>query len=194
MSENCSCDEYVARQVLDGDKEAFGYFIDKYSDHVFNITIRYTRNRRDALDVTQDVFVQAYRSLGEVKDYSLLEGWFAKIAVNLALNWVRGRKLLPLLVDDISRCADDNQLREKGKPLDFTDGERNMVWKAIRQLPENLRTLVVMKYMGGCSYAGISRQLGISVAAVRTRLARAKQMMKPSLVPDSSQSSAQHIA
>jgi len=41
----------------------FGYFVDKYSDHVFNVTIRYTRNRRDALDVMQDVFVQAYRPL-----------------------------------------------------------------------------------------------------------------------------------
>ena len=194
MSENCSRDVYVARQVLDGDKEAFGYFVDKYSDHVFNITIRYTRNRRDALDVTQDVFVQAYRSLGGVKDYSLLGGWFAIIAVNLALNWVHSGKRLPLLVDDISRCADDNGSHRGERPSDFTKDERDAVWKAIGLLPENLRTLVVMKYMDGCSYAGISRQLGVSVATVRTRLARAKRMMKPSLVPDSSQSSAQHIA
>lgn len=194
MSENRSRDECVARQVLDGDKEAFGYFVDKYSDHVFSITIQYTRNRRDALDVTQDVLVQAYRSLGGVKDYSLLKGWFAKIAVNLALNWVRCREHLPLLVDDISRCADDNGLHQGERPSDFTKDERDAVWKAIGQLPENLRTLVVMKYLDDCSYAEISRQLDMSMATVRTRLARAKQMMKSSLVPDSNQSSAQHIA
>ena len=193
MVENGLSDEAVAGRVLDGDKEAYGYFVDKYSDHVFNIAFRYIRDRGEALEVSQDVFVKAYKSLGEVKDYSLMERWLARIAVNTALNRLRGKKRTPSVSDKIAEYTEGKSAGDSGV-RDFNESDRDAVWKAISQLPENLRIVVIMKYMDGFSYVEIAKRLNISKATVRTRLARAKRMMKSALVPDSGAASAQQIA
>lgn len=186
-------DETVVRRVLDGDKDAFGYLVDRHSDHVFKIALKYARNRRDALEITQDVFVKAYTSLAEIKDYSLLDHWLAKIAVNAALNWLRSRNCSLLITGDIA--LPDRQASSKQADIwDLIDGDREAIWKALEQLPEKFRTVVLMRYMDDYSYAEIAKRLSVSMATVRTRIARAKQLLKPMLVPNSSESPAQQTA
>ena len=188
MVKNGLSDEAVARRVLSGDKEAYGYFVDKYSDYIFNIALRYTRNRADAMEVSQDVFVKAYKSLGNVKDYSIIKRWFAKIAVNTGLNWsYRKKRSLPT-TNTIDGYIEDKSSKDSS-PWNYIDGERDEVRNAISGLPEKLRTIVIMKYMDECSYAEIAKRINVSKATVRSRLARAKQMIKSALVPGSGVSS-----
>ena len=184
-------DNIIAKRVRDGDKDAFGCLVDKYSDLVFGIALKHTRNRREAVDLTQEVFVKAYESLGEVNDYSIFDHWLSKIAANAGLNWVRDRdnERVAAFSEVEGDRPEELPARERGE--DLPGGGDGSVIRVLAQLPEKMRIIVLKKYMDGYSYSRIAEDLGISVATVRMRIARAKQMMKALLVDDTSRQSAQ---
>jgi len=191
MCKNDLSDDAIARRVLGGDKDAYGYWVDKYSDLVFAITLKYTHDRREALDLTQDVFVKAYQALNEVKDHSIFAHWLSKIAANAGLNWLRNRRNARVAsfseMDDVNP---DEIPDGSGKKALLFDADNETVIKALAQLPEELRVVVLKKYMDDCSYEKIAGDLSLSVATVRTRIARAKQILKSMIVKDSSRQSA----
>jgi len=191
MAKNSLSDDAIARRVLGGDKDAFGFWVDKYSDMVFAITLRYTRDRREALELAQEVFVKAYQALDEVNDYAIFSHWLAKIAANTSLNWLRTRRNGKVVsfseMDSVNPDYIPADFREKESVF---NADNETVVRALAQLPENLRVVVLKKYMDDYSYAKIAGDLGLSVATVRTRIARAKQILKTMLIKDSSRQSA----
>ena len=191
MAKNSLSDDAIARRVLGGDKDAFGFWVDKYSDMVFAITLRYTRDRREALELAQEVFVKAYQALDEVNDYAIFSHWLSKIAANTSLNWLRTRRNGKVVsfseMDSVNPDYIPADFREKESVF---NADNETVVRALAQLPENLRVVVLKKYMDDYSYAKIANDLGLSVATVRTRIARAKQILKTMLIKDSSRQSA----
>jgi RNA polymerase sigma-70 factor (ECF subfamily) len=178
MSETGYSDELVARLVLDGDSEAFGILIDKYSRLVFSIALHYTRDRRDAKDLVQEVFLKAYKSLPEIRDFSKFDGWLARIALSESLNWLRDSAKLPIPMGDAKNLsAFYVPDPEPADPQIRLEAERK-VWNGIERLPEGYRLVIMLKYFDGLSYSEIADILGVNVSTIRNRMFRAKSYLK----------------
>lgn len=195
MVDDRMSDGAIARRVLDGDKEAFGLLVDRYSNLVFGVALKYTRDRREALDVVQEVFVKAFQSLREAGDYAIFDRWLSRIATNTALNWVRARN------NEVTTAFSEIEpgvlegMADKGRAAaPRAVGDREIVLRAVAELPKTLREVVLKKYMDDCSYERIAADLGVSMATVRTRIARAKKLMRAALTVEASKESTRESA
>ncbi len=176
MSEIGYSDEVVVRRVLDGDNEAFGLLFDRYSDLAFGIAIHYTRNRRDAKDVVQDVFLEAFRSLGEIRDLGKFDKWLARITISKSLNSLRHSPKEPVAIGDSHDLSNVALFGRQDKKL--PPAAIKKVWAAVGKLREDYRNIVMLKYFDGLSYEKTARVLGVSASCVRSRLSRAKKALK----------------
>jgi RNA polymerase sigma-70 factor (ECF subfamily) len=195
MVDDRMSDAAIARRVLNGDKEAFGRLVDRYSNLVFGVALKYTRDRREALDVVQEVFVKAFQSLREAGDYAIFDRWLSRIATNTALNWVRARN--NEVTTAFSEIEPDvlEGMADKGRAAaPQTVGDREMVLRAVSELPKTLREVVLKKYMDDCSYERIAADLGVSMATVRTWIARAKKLMRAALMMEASKEATRESA
>lgn len=186
MSNDQRGDAKIARRVLAGDKEAFGYFVDKYSDLVFRVVIKHVYSRIDALDIVQEVFVKAYRALSKVKDYSTFRHWLTRIAVNKSLNWRRMKRNNAMaMFSEVSDSAIENSKPHMAGNANARPTEHETMLRVVNSLPPKWHQIVILKYLDNMSYDRIAGELNLSIATVRTRLARAKQMMKNMLAKES---------
>lgn len=174
MSEIGQSNEVVAKRVLDGDIGAFGAFFDKYSDLVFGIACHYTRNRCDAMDIAQEVFIKAFRSIGEIRDFTRFPKWLARTTISQSLNWLRDNKRYAATVGgDTLKFA---RFATPGTGSPQVPAQK--IWDAIDKLPESCRIVVMLKYFDGLPYTEIAEVIGVSLAAVRNRMFRAKKRLK----------------
>ena len=176
MSEIGYSNEVVVRRVLDGDNEAFGLLFDKYSDLVFSIAFHYTRNRRNAMDIAQDVFLEAYSSLGEIRDLGKFDKWLSRIAISKSLNFLRRTPLEPVAIGDSRDLSNVALFDRQDKKL--PPAVIKKVWAAVDKLREDYRNIVMLKYFDGLSYEKIASVLGVNVCCVRSRLTRAKKALR----------------
>ena len=170
-----SSDRSLVERIQQGDKEAFGTLFDKYANLVFKVASHYIRNRRDAMDIVQDVFLKAYRAIGEIRDYDKCKSWLCRIALHTSLNWQRAQKNMPVAIGDAMDVAEITQDATTSSASTFCNKK---VWAAINELNDEWRAIVMLKYMDNMSYAQIAEVLGVSMATVRNKMYRAKSRLK----------------
>ncbi len=86
-------DSFYIDQVLKGDTKSFAYLIDKHKDMVYTVALRIIRNREDAEELAQDVFVKAFQSIDKFKKESKFSTWLYRIAYNTSISKVRKKKM-----------------------------------------------------------------------------------------------------
>lgn len=168
-----------------GDEEAFRLLVDRFQDKIFWTCLSIVNDRDDADDLTQEVFIEAFRSIRTFRSESALSTWIYRIAVNKSLNFVRlaGRKAFfqsvgLLQIPDIPE-----------KPVNFDQDHENMVqlqqkkiiWKAIKSLPEKQKAAFVLHKITELSYAEIAETLQISLSSVESLIFRAKRNLQKRL-------------
>lgn len=149
---------------VSGRPGAFDLIVERHRRPVYQLCYRFVGNHEDASDLTQDVFLRAYRGLGAFRGGSSLATWLYRIGVNLCLNRV-GRKTSPMEslderqhIDTRAESASDRVLRE----------ERGIqVRKAIAALPPKQRATLVLRMYHELSHEEIAGVLGSSVGAVK---------------------------
>jgi len=183
-------EESLIARVQLGDEAAFGELIERYQKQVFNIALRYVHNYDDASDITQEVFIKAYRSVSGFKGKSRISTWLYRIAVNMCLDFIRREKvhsrgLVPLEIKD-----DEDGDYELPAP-DFSYAPEQVaeqrelqeaLQKALDSLPPISREIVMMRDINGMSYQEIADALHIELGTVRSRLARARIRMRNKLI------------
>jgi RNA polymerase sigma-70 factor, ECF subfamily len=164
----------------------------KYAPRVYNLARRMLGNDADAEDVTQDVFVQVLRNLPRFRGESAFSTWLYRIAVNTTLTYRRKRAVRKAysLAEPFQGFADNGEHRKPvrrwapGPEQLALDREAHQVIEhAIGQLPEMYRDIYVLADVEGLSNADIAAMLGLSVAAVKSRLHRARLLMRNFLAP-----------
>ena len=172
----------LVRRVQRGDKGAFDVLVLKYQHKLVKLVTRYVRNPAEAEDIAQEAFIKAYRALPQFRGDSAFYTWLYRIAINTAKNAVVSRDRSPVDYnfdrDSIDESYDmQGRLKDAETPegLVLTDEIRHTVNAAIEQLPEDLRTAIVLRELEGLSYEQIAGTMGCPVGTVRSRIFRARE-------------------
>lgn len=172
----------LVRRVQRGDKGAFDLLVLKYQHKVVKLVMRYVRSPAEAEDIAQEAFIKAYRALPQFRGDSAFYTWLYRIAINTAKNAIASRDRSPIsydldLQDNESSYEAQGRLRDPDTPegLVLTEEIRQIVNSAIDQLPEDLRTAIVLRELDGLSYEEIAAAMECPVGTVRSRIFRARE-------------------
>lgn len=172
-----------------GDKRAFAQLVEKYEQRVYNLARKMMRDQQDAEDVLQETFISVYRNLGNFHSDSSFSTWLYRIATNASLMKLRSRKPPPLSLDEPVESGDGaNTLPHEIVDWGITpeqallSGEtRAQMDAAIANLPESLRAVFVLRDIEGLSVQETADVLDISIPNVKTRLHRARLLLRENL-------------
>lgn len=143
----------------------------KYKDEVYNYVFWRVYNEEDALDITQEIFMKVYRGLPEFKGKSSIKTWIFAIARNTVINYLKRNRYKE---EDI-----ENYVLSYNPDRDVH--MKVLVLKAMERLSDEQREVIKLYFFDGFSYKEIAELLQISVGTVKSRLSRAKAVLKEKL-------------
>jgi RNA polymerase sigma-70 factor, ECF subfamily len=180
-------DEDLVRIAQAGDNRAFDELVRRYRDKVYRLSYKILRHEEDAAEALQDAFLSAYRGLKNFKVESTFSTWLYRIATNASLMKYRRRREGHVSLEQ-SQSPDGS-----GEPLQIPDWSaqplgdllnsetREVMQEGIAKLPEELRTVFVLRDIEELSNAEVAEILNLSVAAVKSRLHRARIFLRDRL-------------
>jgi RNA polymerase sigma-70 factor (ECF subfamily) len=180
-------DQALIEKIKGGDYQAFEALVNRYEGKVYRLAMRMLRNQQDAEDALQESFLQVYRGLNSFEGRSNFSTWLYRLATNVCLMKIRHRETEPQgmlpLEDFLPRHEEGEQpvLQEwpqKPEEVLLTKESREKMMEALERLPAEYRAVFVLRDIEGFSNAEAGEALGISVAAVKSRLHRARLALR----------------
>jgi RNA polymerase sigma-70 factor (ECF subfamily) len=172
-------DSEIISLVLKGDHNAYALLVERYKSYVFTLTLRFIKNREDAEEVSQDIFVKAYRYLADFKGTAKFSTWLYTIVNTTCITFLRKKRLDIKSLDDegtfeIADSQDSgfraNQVEQKSR--------LNMVNQAIALLSPDDAEIITLFYKNEQSLEEIGQILGVEVNTAKVRLHRARTRLK----------------
>lgn len=182
-------DQRLVDRVKEGDKKAFDVLVLKYQHKIVKLVMRYIRDPTEALDVSQEAFIKAYRALPKFRGESAFYTWLYRIAINTAKNHIVSMNRKPLDYDLDPQSSDGyeipSKLRDDDSPEKILQREelREALEEAIDSLPEELRVAIVLREIDGLSYEEIAETMECPVGTVRSRIFRARDAVDKCIRP-----------
>jgi len=180
-------DEELVRRAQAGKTEAFEELVRRYERKVYNVVYRLLGNHEDASEVLQDTFLRAYRFIGKFQFKSSFFTWLYRIATNTSLTRMRKRRS-PVVMSLDEPVGEDGDLAieipdHKYNPETMMRQRelRELVQKAVDGLPEDYRSVVVLRDLEGLSNEEVSKIMKLSVPAVKSRLHRGRLALRETL-------------
>lgn len=180
-------DEDLVRLSQGGDTRAFDELVRRYRDKVYRLSFKILRQEDDAAEAAQDAFLSAYRGLARFKIESTFSTWLYRIATNAALMKYRKRRDRHVSLEQSQNADGEGEALQipdwSRQPLkDLLDTETHEVMEeGVRRLPEDLRTVFLLRDIEGLSNAEVAEVLDLTVAAVKSRLHRARIALRDRL-------------
>lgn len=176
-------DEVLVEQVREGRERALEDLIERYRSRVYRLAYRFTSGREDAEEVVQEVFMTLYQKLDQFEGKSSFSTWLYRVTVNTSLMKLRGQGQTELVpIDDFSE--DHFQHEEESANPDetvITEEALSRIEKAVGRLPDEFKTVVILRDIEGFSNEETGQILGISTAAVKSRLHRGRAYLRKRL-------------
>ena len=176
------------RRAQEGDVRAFEQLFQQYHRGIYNTIYQMTHNDADAADLTQEVFVRAYRALPRLQTPEAFTSWLYRIAVNLSRNWLRDRGRVRVeSLEQPGEEGEEGNTREIADPnsdpavLAQTRDMQERVQKAIAGLSPDHRRVVTLHHLEGMPVEEIARIVGCSIGTVKSRLSRAREHLRRKL-------------
>ena len=188
MADNIT-DKEIIERVKNGDKKAYDLLVLKYQQRVINLISRFVKNYADALDVSQETFIKAYKALPNFRGESAFYTWLYRIAVNTAKNHltVQSRKITKSDYDvtEIEQIEGNMTLTEQTTPenLLIKDELQETILNTIENLPEDLKSAIMLREIEGLSYEEIAAVMECPVGTVRSRIFRARETIDNKIKP-----------
>jgi RNA polymerase sigma-70 factor, ECF subfamily len=167
-------DRALVKRCLENDRDAAGALVDRYQQRLFNVALRMLNNVQDAEDVTQTVFLNAFRQLRTYDPKYRFFSWVYRMTVNESLNVLKRRKPVVTLEDELDILA-------PGAAPDNTAEAEDRVGRALMSLKPDDRAVVVLKHFVSFSYQEIADVLEIPVRTVKSRLFTARERLRLAL-------------
>ena len=177
-----------------GDGAAIERLMAAYADRVYRLAYGVTRNAADAQEITQDVFVTIFRRHDSFEGRSALSSWIYRITMNAALNKKRGKRAeletsldadLPTFFPDGHRAGERAWLVadwSRSPEAEALSGEsREVLRRAIDALPDHYRAVLILRDVDGLSNEEVAAATGETVASVKSRLHRARMVLREQL-------------
>ena len=182
-------DQLLVERVQKGDKRAFDLLIQKYQHRIVSLVSRYVSDPSEAQDVAQEAFIKAYRAIKRFRGDSAFYTWLYRIAINTAKNWIVAKNRRPPSSDidavDAEQYGISDRLRETSTPENelLREEIERTVFATIANLPEDLRTAIMLREMDGMSYEEIATTMECPIGTVRSRIFRAREAIDEKLKP-----------
>ena len=188
MSQQDTDQQLVAR-VQKGDQRAFDLLVLKHQHKIMSLISRYVHDMAEVQDVAQETFIKAYRALKNFRGDSQFYTWLYRIAVNTAKNHLVSQGRRPpaqdVDVEDAEHLGAAGSLKDIATPegLIARDELKTVVFDAIEQLPDELRTAITLRELEGMSYDEISEVMDCPIGTVRSRIFRAREAIDKAMAP-----------
>lgn len=189
MVSNRAADQVLVERVQAGDKKAFDVLVLKYQQKIASLVSRYIRDQHEVLDVVQEAFIKAYRALPNFRGDSAFYTWLYRVAINTAKNHLATQARRPPNDDveaDVAEQTDAGvKLKEHATPenLAMQDEIASTIQLALDELPDDLRTAIVLRELDGLSYDEIAQTMECPIGTVRSRIFRARDAIDKKLAP-----------
>lgn len=188
-------------RCIAGDDTAFDQIVYRYQDMVFNLAYRFLGNQDEAVDLSQEVFLQVYRKLASFRRDSALKTWIYRIVINRAKNrqrWWKRRmgEMTAMPLEEAEASPHWNHFNTKSFSAPV-NGNRflpdqalerkeigTLLRRAIDELPFDQRTILILKEIEGLSYEEIATTLDLPLGTVKSRLARGRRALRDRLDPE----------
>jgi RNA polymerase sigma-70 factor (ECF subfamily) len=173
-------DQQLVERVQAGDKRAFDLLVLKYQHKIISLVGRYVKDHHEAMDVSQEAFIKAYRALANFRGDSQFYTWLYRIAINTAKNYLVARSRRPPDVDvEVNDYGDYGSVDvmadiETPENLMARDQLQDKVFATLEKLPNDLRTALTLREFEGMSYDQIAEVMSCPVGTVRSRIFRAR--------------------
>jgi RNA polymerase sigma-70 factor (ECF subfamily) len=181
-------DPELVKLTQGGSSEAFGQLVKRYEDRIYRLARRMTDTQEDAEDVLQEAFIKAFTAISGFKGNSKFSTWLYRITVNLALMKRRARKSIVESLDEPIATKDGEIMRDVGDPscdpltLLILKESREILDRAMEDLYPANRAVFVLRHIEGMSTEETGQILNISLAAVKSRLHRARLALRATLL------------
>ena len=179
----------IIRSVLRGNVNDFEKLVTAYEKNVYNIALRMVGDPDDAADMTQETFIKAYRALSGFRGDSKFSSSLYRIASNVCLDFLRSRSRHPQVslstVDEDDRATFElPDMRQNPEEQLMKKLGMEAVRRGLEQLPEQQRQILVLRELGGLSYAELAQTLGLEEGTVKSRIFRARKRLCALLLCD----------
>jgi RNA polymerase sigma-70 factor (ECF subfamily) len=189
----------LIERCLSGDDTAFDQIVQRYQDMVFNLAFRLLSRHDEAVDLSQEVFLQVYRKLSTFRRDAALRTWIYRIVINRAKNRQRWwkRRIGEMTAMPLEEAETSSYWGHRASTMPTMSAEpvapddalqRKEQWQilreAIEKLPFDQRTILLLKEIEGLSYEEISTTLDLALGTVKSRLARARKSLRSHLDPE----------
>jgi RNA polymerase sigma-70 factor (ECF subfamily) len=173
----------LVRRVQAGDEMAFREIVERYQSKIYSIIYGILRNHNDAEDIAQQVFAKVYFSIRNFDFRSSLLTWIYKITVNECYDYLRKKKVRKLVYesdfseDDALKMENCDAAVEQSGPIDERLANRDLVTKLLAKIPEQDRSLLMLKEVEGHSVEELAQMTGMNENTIKVKLFRARQKL-----------------
>jgi RNA polymerase sigma-70 factor (ECF subfamily) len=187
-------DSAVVARCRRGDRAALGELVSLYQDRVYGLCLRLCGDREAAADLAQETFVRAVGSIERFDERARFFTWLYRIAVNLSIDRRRRESRRPAV--SIDAAGGDGEIQRGGSIAERLTGsdprpdqraaraeQHRIVAAAVQELDDEFRAVVVLRDIDGLDYAEIAEVLDVPVGTVKSRLFRARMMLREKLRP-----------
>ncbi|MEJ2481071.1 MAG: RNA polymerase sigma factor RpoE [Acidihalobacter sp.] len=184
-----AADVELVRRVQAGDTRAFDLLVQKYQHKILHLIGRYVHDPVSAQDVAQEAFIKAYRGLRNFRGDSAFYTWLYRIAINTAKNFLvtesRRTPDYEVNAEDAEHLNGESGLKEYATPERelLSEEIKRQIFKAMEDLPEDLRSAIVLRELEGMSYEEIAQVMECPIGTVRSRIFRAREAIDRQLRP-----------
>ncbi len=175
-------------QCVAGDEQACAELVSAHQRMVYQLSLHLLADHDEALDLSQEVFLQVFRTLPRFRAQSSLRTWIYRICVNQAKNrqrwWRRRHRAAQVSLDEHVLAHGELASNGNGVSPDRVYGQRELAERlkhALLALPFDQRTAIVLREIDGLSYEEIAFSQGVAVGTVKSRLARARELLRAEL-------------
>lgn len=175
----------LVKKAQNGDLSAFEELVRIYQNKIYALSVNLSGNREDAQDLAQEALIKAYRAIGSFRNEADFGTWLYRITVNAWLNFRRKNSESLISIDEAYRRDDGGEVRRElaatsDDPLQSLEKKefKDLVHSALNSLSDEHRTVLVLRDLEGYSYEEVSHLLGCSLGTVKSRLSRAREVMR----------------
>lgn len=181
-------DALVIAQARRGEESAFAELLRRYRAPVFNLCLRMLKNRDDAEDVAQDVFIKVFAMLDRYDERYAFRSWLFKISANQCIDFIRKNRVKMLSLDEPMQYRGEEierQFPDDGATPDETLESKELgtlLLDVTAELPPHYRSMIVLRHQEQMSYEEIAQVMDLPLGTVKARIHRARAMMKDKLL------------
>lgn len=180
-------EQELVHSAQKGDTSAFGQLVEAHQSKIYSLCYRMTGNAEDAADLTQEVFLSAWRSLSRFQEQSSFGTWVYRMATNASIDFLRREKRRQVLSMTMEEDSEERQAQvpdERYSPHRLLEQKeaRQAVVDALAALSPEHRQVLVLREMEGLSYQEVGQLLDLEEGTVKSRIARARLALRDFLI------------